>query len=42
MKILSKFKIERVLVDHEWLEGVADSEAQFLPEGVPDHSPVVT
>lgn len=34
-------KLDRVLVNPQWLAEFNDSEAEFLPAGVSDHSPMV-
>jgi len=34
-------RIDRLLVNTEWLDVFTKSEATFLPQGVSDHSPVV-
>lgn len=34
-------KIDRVLVNMEWLNCIPDCTANFLPPGVSDHSPAI-
>ncbi|XP_074318507.1 uncharacterized protein LOC141655320 [Silene latifolia] len=34
-------KLERVLVNYDWLQTFTQSSAQFLPPGISDHCPAV-
>ena len=34
-------KLDRVLVNHVWLETFVEAEARFLPPGLSDHSPMI-